>query len=326
MASIERVVFFGSPEFSIPTLETLAVSSYRPMLIVSQPSRRAGRGHRLQDPPVAQWAREAGIELVQPEKVRAKAFVETLAGLRPDVAVVVAFGQIFPSRVLEIPRFGCVNLHASLLPVFRGAAPIQAAIAAGEEKTGVTTMLMEAGLDTGPILLQRSVRIGPHETSPELATRLAQMGGELMVETLQGLGDGSIHPAPQGAELASYAPRLRKKDGLVEWTLTAAEIERRLRAFQPWPGLTTACLGQPLKLVEGVVLPERAEREIAPGFFLGLREGSLAVACGGTSVLGLRRVQRPGRRVLCAADFLRGERLTPGQPDFSSLLADEKKD
>lgn len=328
MQALQRVVFFGSPEFAIPTLEALAATAYRPLVVVTQPTRpagrgkRAGRGRRALEPPVARWAREAGIETWQPEKVRAASFLERFEILEADVAVVVAFGQIFPPALLDMPRLGCVNLHASLLPAYRGAAPIQGAIAAGERESGVTTMLMEAGLDTGPTLLQSATPIGSTETGPELAARLASMGAEIMVETLRGLEGGRLEASPQASNGVSLAPRLRKEDGRVQWSCSAGEIYDRFRAFQPWPGSTTFCLGRDLKLVEVSALSGPAPTAASPGTFLGLRDGCLEVACGDSSVLALRTVQRPGRRALSAVDFSNGAALTAGRQEFSSLAAE----
>jgi methionyl-tRNA formyltransferase len=306
-----RVLFFGTPDFAVPTLEALCRSGRRPARVIAQPARRAGRGRKLVEPPVAVWARESDLEVVQPARVRDPDFIEEVAALAPDVAVVVAFGQIFPRELVELPRLGCVNLHASLLPRHRGAAPIQAAIAAGDERTGVTTMLMEEGLDTGPMLLVEETPIGPDETAAELSERLARIGGELMVETLERLERGEIEPVTQDDGRATYAPRIRKEDGRVDWGLDAREIYARFRAYQPWPGLTTTLRQEPLKITGCRPLGvEEAGGE--PGRILGAREGALAVVCG-DGVLGLTAVQRPGRRAVDAADFARGERLEPGE-------------
>lgn len=317
MAELRRVVFFGSPDFALPTLEALWSSAYRPLRIVSQPPRRAGRGRKPTDPPVARWATAHDVGVVQPRKVGAPCFVDWLAALTPDVAIVVAFGQIFPQRLLEVPRCGCINLHASLLPKYRGAAPIQAAIAAGERETGVTTMLMEAGLDSGPILLQRRTAIAAEETAPELAARLAEMGARLVVDTLEGLEHGSVHPRPQDDEAATYAPRLVKEDGWVDWTLSAEQIERLSRALQPWPGLTCLCRGEPLKIHRVRRLERDAGVHAEPGTFLGVENRALAVATG-DGVLGLIEVQRPGKKVLGALDFEHGEQLERGSVEFAA--------
>jgi methionyl-tRNA formyltransferase len=281
------------------------------VLVVTQPARPAGRGQRAQEPPVACWAREHGLAVAQPERVRDPAFLEAVVALAPDVAVVVAFGQIFPRPLLDLPRHGCVNLHASLLPRWRGASPIQAAVAAGDARTGVTTMLMEAGLDTGPILLEEATEIGLQETAGELTRRLAEAGGGLMVRTLQELERGSVVPRPQPSEGATYAPRLTRESGRVDWSLTALEIHNRLRAYTPWPGLSAELRGAPVKIVAAEILDGREED--VPGTFLGLRGGRLTVACGGGTVLGLAELQRPGKRTLRAPDFANGERLKAGE-------------
>ena len=261
---------------------------------------------------MARWAREHGLPVMQPERVRDPAFLEEIAALNPDVAVVVAFGQIFPRTLLELPRLGCVNLHASLLPRWRGASPIQAAVAAGDARTGVATMLMEAGLDTGPILLEEATEIGPRETAGELARRLADAGGALMVRTLQELERGTLTPRPQPAEGATYAPRLTRDSGRIDWSLPALAIHHRLRAYTPWPGLTAELRGAPVKVVAAEVLQDTAA-DAGPGTYLGLREGRLAVACGGGTVLGIVELQRPGKRALRAPDFANGERLQAGE-------------
>ncbi len=312
MPGIDRILFFGTPEFAVPTLAALVAARRVPVRVVTQPSRPAGRGQQLLDPPVARWAREHGIEVMQPEKVRHPSFLEAAAALAPDIAVVVAFGQIFPRALLDLPRLGCVNLHASLLPRWRGASPIQAALAAGDARTGVTTMQMDEGMDTGPILLEETVEIGPEETAGELSRRLAERGGELMVRTLDLLERGGIEPRPQAADGITYAPRLTRESGRVDWGLTARQIHDRLRAYTPWPGLTSELRGGPVKIVAAEPVDEAAEG--APGVILGLRGGRLlAVACGDGTVLGLAELQRPGKRALRAADFMNGERLRAGE-------------
>jgi len=319
IAPIEPIVFFGTPDFAVPTLAALVAAGRTPALVVTQPSRPVGRGRQAQDPPVARWAHAHGLAVAQPERVRAEDFLATVRALAPGVAVVVAFGQIFPRDLLAVPRFGCINLHASLLPRWRGAAPIQAAVAAGEEKTGVTTMQMEAGLDSGPILLQDEVAIGAAETAGELSARLAEIGAALVVRTLEELARGGLAPRVQDAALATYAPRLTRDSGRADWSLAAKTLSDLLRAYTPWPGLTAELSGAPVKLVRARVLAE-AGGEAAPGTFLGLRHvpsdrsDALAVVCGGGSVLGVEELQRPGRKPLRAADFANGERLRAGDP------------
>ncbi len=326
--NIERILFFGTPEFAVPTLEALVAAGRRPMQVITQPSRRAGRGKRLQPPPVAVAAQRLELPVVQPAKVKAPEFLAAVEAWQPDVAVVVAFGQIFPRRLLALPKAGCINLHASLLPAWRGAAPIQAAIAHGDATTGVCTMQMEAGLDSGPSLLCAETPIGVSETAEELSERLACLGAELTVRTLDALEAGDLTPKPQDDARATYAPRIQKSDGVVDWNLSARELFNCLRAFTPWPGLTARLGDKPVRLGwarvltgEDAVIP--SDMAGAPaGTLLGLRGDDppcLAVVCGpagtGTSargVLGLEEVQRPGKRALPAADFWNGERLHAG--------------
>jgi methionyl-tRNA formyltransferase len=316
MPAIDPLVFFGTPDFAVPALAALVAAGRAPVQVVTQPARPAGRGQEAKEPPVARWARAHGLPVAQPESVRAPDFLAALAALAPGAAVVVAFGQIFPRDLLAVPRCGCINLHASLLPRWRGAAPIQAALAAGDERTGVTTMQMTAGLDAGPILLQEEVAIGAGETAGELSGRLAETGAALVVRTLAALERGGLVPRPQDAALASYAPRLTRDSGRVDWSLSACVLSHRLRAYTPWPGLTAELGGAPVKLVLAKLLtpdpPGQGGEAPPPGTFLGLRDGSLAVACGGGSVLGIAELQRPGRRAQRAADFVNGERLRPG--------------
>ena len=284
MSAIDRIVFFGTPEFAVPTLAALVA---------------AGR-----------------VPVSMPERVREPAFLEELASLNPDVAVVVAFGQIFPRALLDLPRLGCINLHASLLPRWRGASPIQAAVAAGDARTGVGTMRMEAGLDTGPILLEEATEIGPQETAGELSRRLSEAGGRLMVRTLQELESARLVPRPQSPEGATYAPRLTRESGRIDWSLPALEIHHRLRAYTPWPGLTAELRDAPVKIVAAQVLEGESLEggaEEAPGTYLGLRGGRLAVACGNGTLLGIAELQRPGKRALRAPDFANGERLKSGE-------------
>ncbi len=310
MTPLARILFFGSGEFAIPSLAALCEAGRRPLRVVSQPPKPAGRGRRTQDPPLARWARGHGLSLLQPVSVRVRAFFDEVAALSPDLGVVVAFGQLFPAELLALPRHGCINLHASLLPRHRGASPVQAALAAGDRTTGVTIQRMVEALDAGPVLLQREVAIGEEETAGELAARLAAVGAALLLEALDGLERGEIEARPQRGE-PSHAPRLRRATGRVDWSLPAAELFNRLRALTPWPGLTAELRGQPVKLVRARALDVAGGG--APGTILGLRDGSLAVACGGETVLGIESLQRPGRRPVTATDFLHGERLQAGE-------------
>ncbi len=307
----ERLAFFGTPDFAVPTLAALLAAGRAPLVVVTQPSRPVGRGGRTTMPPVATLALERGVRLLQPEKVRDEAFLGEIAALDLDLAIVVAFGQIFPRRLLDLPRAGCMNLHASLLPAYRGAAPIQAAIAAGDSVTGVTTMHMEAGLDSGPILLSRTLAVGEHETAGELSPRLAELGAQLVLETIAALERGEITPQAQDDALATFAPRLTREAGRVDWTLAADVLSNRYRAFTPWPGLSAELRGEPVKLFGCRARPnvDVDSGDRPPGSVLGVVDGALEIACGAGTRLAVGSLQRPGRRALAAADFANGERL-----------------
>jgi methionyl-tRNA formyltransferase len=313
MAKAKRVVFFGSPEFAVPSLEALAEAGREPILVVSQPARRAGRGSKPTDPPVAAAARERGLEVAQPKKVSAPEFLAAMTDLKPDLFLVVAFGQIFPAELLDLPKLGCVNLHASLLPKYRGASPIQAAIRDGRNLTGLTTMQMEEELDSGPILLQEKVDIGPRETAGALSERLSTIGAELLVRTVTELEKGKITPRPQKDSDATYAARLVKEDGKLDWDLEAGDIYNMLRAYTPWPGIYTLFRGEKVKILSASPI----EWEMAPmgvsGTFLGLRQGRMAILSGDGTILGVERLQRPGKSPVRSADFLNGERLRVGE-------------
>ncbi len=306
-----KVVFFGTPEFAVPTLAALVEAGCAPALVVSQPARPSGRGRRLAEPPVAEWARANGVDVIQPERVRAEAFMDRMASVASDVAVVVAFGQIFRQPLLDLPRLGCINLHASLLPRWRGAAPIQAAITHGDAETGVTTMRMEAGLDSGPVLLRAVTPIGPDEVAPVLSERLAAIGAALMVPTLEGLDRGDLQARTQDESAVTLAPRLTKLDAQADWRQPAARLYDRWRGQNLWPGLATHFAGRPLKLVE--VRPSTPTLSEQPsGTVVGIEDNGVGVACGGGSVLRLERVQRPGRQAIQASDWYHGERILPG--------------
>lgn len=307
-----RVVFFGTPDFAVPPLEALAAAEdLRPVRVITQPSRPVGRRRALKAPPVAVRAGELGLPVQQAPSVRDPAFLGDLEALEPDVAVVVAFGQIFRRRLLGLPRLGCVNLHASLLPAFRGAAPIQASIAAGDRETGVTTMRMTRGLDSGPMLLRASLAIGPDETAPELSARLSELGAGLLVRTLRGLERGQIEAQPQDESAVSFAPMLSREDALVDWNLPAEALYNRWRGFNPWPGLTSHFAGRPLKLTS--VRPLAGSTQEPPGALLGLSGDAVTVACGSGTILAAERVQRPGKKPVSGADFLNSERPEPGE-------------
>src|ERR1700722_6119226 len=240
-----RLLFCGTPQFAVPTLKhLLAQRDFEIAAVITQPDRPRGRGYEVSDSPVKETAMAAGVPVHQPEKIRTPEAQELLEKLAPDAIVIIAYGQIIPARLLPIPKLGWINLHASLLPKYRGAAPINWAIVNGETKTGVTSMRIDAGMDTGEMLLQEEMEIGLRETAPELAARMSEFGGPVMVETLRGLAAGMIVPRPQTNENASSAPMLKKEDGRIDWSRSAQEIFRRIRGFAPWPGAYTSFRGQ----------------------------------------------------------------------------------
>ena len=296
----------------MPTLQSLCEHGWRPALVVTQPARPRGRGRRLQQPPVGDWAASRGLALAQPRDVGDPDFLDRLRGLEPTTAVVVAFGQIFPKTLLELPARGCINVHASLLPRYRGAAPIQAAIIAGDRVTGVTTMLMDEGLDTGPILLQRDMEIGAEETAGELAVRLSAAGAQLLIETLEEWDQGRLQPRSQSHDEASLAHRLRRSTGIIDWSVRSHTLFNLLRGLTPWPGVSTTLRGQPVKILWGRPVPDE-EAAGEPGTFLGVRSDQMWVCCGKGTVFGVERLQRPGRRAVPAKAFANGERLEAGE-------------
>lgn len=304
------VLFFGTPELAVPSLEALCAAGMAPTLVITRPDRPVGRGQQLASPPVALAARRLGLELRQPERIRDPAFLAELALHQPEVAVVVAYGRIFPSELLGLPRRGCVNLHASLLPRHRGASPIQAAILAGDAETGVCLMLMEAGLDTGPVIACRSTPIGPQETAGELGPRLASLGAELLAERLPAWIGGELVAVAQDHDRATIAPLVKKEDGRVDWNQEATFLARCQRAYSPWPGLWAELGGAPVKLLE--VRPTATASAATPGTVVALSPEHIEVACGRGSVLGIARLQRPGRRGVSAREFLNAESLAVG--------------
>jgi methionyl-tRNA formyltransferase len=303
-----KVVFLGSGAFAIPSFEALIEAGHDVAALVTQPDREKGRGRALAPPPIKPVAEARGVPVHQPRRVREEAAQQLLRGLEPDVQVVVAYGQILPKSVIDIPRRGTVNVHGSLLPRYRGAAPIQWAIVNGERETGVTTMLIDEGLDTGPTLLSRSTSIGEDETAADLEARLAVLGAGLLVETLAGLGAGTLEAKPQDHGRATLAPIIKKEDGRMDWTMPADALTRRVRGFHPWPGTFTVWRGQPLK-----VLRARAEPgpPLSPGELAADRDG-LVVGCGQGTRLRLLEVQPESRRPMSAAAFAAGLRLPPG--------------
>jgi methionyl-tRNA formyltransferase len=310
-----KLVFCGTPVFAVPTLEALLAAGHEIALVVSQPDRPAGRNRQLTAPPVKLAALAAGLPVAQPEKIRGNAeFRAQLEAITPDAIVVVAYGRIIPSWMLALPRLGCINLHGSLLPKYRGAAPIQWAVAMGDAFTGNTTMLLDEGLDTGPILLQQTAEIGPDQTAVELFDLLAHAGAPLVVETLTGLAGETIQPQPQNHEGATYAPLLDREDGRMDFAARAAtELKNRWRGFQPWPGAFTTLDGKKLIVhcmeVAGA-LPFSASAAAEPGQ-LRVENHRLFARCAEDTWLELLEVQLEGKKRLAAAEFLRGTPLGP---------------
>jgi methionyl-tRNA formyltransferase len=301
-----KVLFYGTPEFALPALEAL-ILHHQVVAVVTQPDRPAGRGQKLTSSPVKVRAERAGLPVLQPERLRAAEWPDRLRAFLPEVSVVVAFGQILPNAVLEIPKRGSINFHASLLPRYRGAAPIPWALIRGEMETGLTTFLMDEGMDTGPILFQERIQIDPEETAGELAQRLSRLGAELLLKTLAELD--RLRPLPQRHSEATVAPRLKKEDGLLDWSQPARSLVNRIRGCNPWPGGVSATPAGRLLIWRASYLAEPAAAP--PGSLVRSGGGTLAIATGDGLLLP-RQVQPENRRAMAWEEFLRGARLTPG--------------
>jgi methionyl-tRNA formyltransferase len=306
-----KLVFCGTPQFAVPTLQALIAGGHEIALVVSQPDRPVGRSQQLTPPPVKQTALAAGLEITQPEKIKNnEAFRVMLEAIAPDAIVVVAYGRIVPPWMLSLPRLGCINLHASLLPKYRGAAPIQWAVATGEAVTGNTTMLLEEGLDTGPILLQQEIPIGPGQTAPELFEVLAKAGAPLVVKTLAGLDDKTITPRQQDHSRATLAPILTRDDGRMDFAKhTARELWNRWRGFQPWPGGSATADGK--KLIVHRMQVAQKESPAEPGL-VEVADGTILVACAQATWIEVTELQLEGKKRMTAAEFLRGSALKSG--------------
>jgi len=306
-----RILFCGTPQFAVPTLKHLfAQPDFEILAVITQPDRARGRGRQVSFSPIKKVALAAKLPVHQPEKIRAPEVQELLQSYSPDFIVIIAYGQIIPARLLPIPKYGWINLHASLLPKYRGAAPINWAIVNGETRTGLTTMRIDAGMDTGDILLQRELEIGPIETAPELAARLSEAGAPLVADTLRGLAAGKITPRPQDHSQATLAPMLKRDDGRIDWNRTAVEIYNRMRGFTPWPGSHSVFRGHSCHLWGEPVSNKKGD---APPGTLLLEDNDLLVVCGGTTVLRLSAVQLEGRKQVAASEFANGARLKPGE-------------
>jgi methionyl-tRNA formyltransferase len=309
MPELPTLVFCGTPAFAVPTLEKLVEAGFAVRLVVTQPDRPKGRGMVLAPSPVKERALQLGLPLSQPGKIKNnEEFRGQLAAIKPDAIIVVGYGRIIPQWMLDLPPLGNLNLHGSLLPKYRGAAPVQWAIARGESVTGVTTMRIDAGLDTGDILLQEEISIAPDDTALTLAPRMAEVGADLMVEAIHGLQAGTIHPRPQDHGRATLAPILKKEDGRIDFHLAAQEILNRMRGFQPWPGTYTTFRGKNLH----IWLARPVERTLAEGE-IAVDAGRLIVGCGVASALELLEVQIEGKKRIPAADFVHGHRPKPDE-------------
>ena len=305
-----KLVFCGTPAFAVPVLEAVIAAGHHVALVITQPNRAAGRGLETHIPPVKQTALAHGIEVIQPEKIKNNLELRAqLEAIQPDAILVVAYGRIIPQWMLDLPRFGNINLHGSLLPKYRGAAPIQWAIANGEQVTGVTTMILEAGLDTGPMLLAKSVPIAEEETSEDLFVSLSAIGAPLMVETLTGLEDGSITAIAQDHSRATLAPILTREDGLISFARTAKQTYDRWRGFQPWPGAHTLLRGKKL-IVHRMKMADA--NNISAGELL-VEEDRLFLGCAEGTALELMEVQMEGKKRMTASEFLRGHQIRSGE-------------
>jgi methionyl-tRNA formyltransferase len=303
-----NIIFCGTPAFALPSLrELIAQPDFHIAGLVTQPDRPRGRGKEVASSPVKEAAAAAGIAVYQPQKIRAEESYEYFRSAAPDVVVIIAYGQIIPARLIEIPRLGWINLHGSLLPKYRGAAPIHWAIASGETRTGLTTMRIDAGLDTGPMLLKHETEIAPDETAPQLNTLLAEAGAPLIVETLRGLASGTITPTPQDNSQATLAPPLKKEDGRINWSLPAQTIYNRIRGFQPWPGAFTTFRGKQCA-IWAKPAPHQPVVTSTPGT-IRTNSGEVDVTCGAGTALRLEFVQLEGRNKISAREFANGARL-----------------
>src|SRR2546423_4664680 len=310
-----QIVFCGTPQFAVPTLKALlAQRAFELQAVITQPDRPRGRGQQVSPSPVKEAALSAGVAVHQPEEFRSLEAQELLQRLAPDCVVIIAYGQIIPARLLPIPKHGWINLHASLLPKYRGAAPINWAIANGEDKTGLTTMRIDSGMDTGDMLLQKELEIGAVESAPELTSRMAEAGAPLILETLRGIANGMLTPRPQNHAEATYAPILKREDGRIDWNRPAPEIFNRIRGFAPWPGAYTFFRGQTCQIWGEPVSNQEAagariDSQDPPGT-LRREANNWYVTCGHATHLRLTSVKVEGRKQISAVEFAQGARLS----------------
>ena len=308
-----RVVFMGTPEFAVPSLEHLILNQYQVVAVYTQPDRPAGRGRSMVPSPVKKAALTRALPVLQPVSLKDKDAVAQLAGFSPDVIVVAAYGQILPQSVLDIPEYGCINIHPSLLPKYRGASPVAAAILSGDDFTGVSIMLLDRGLDTGPVFIRAAVPVSPQDTTGSLTVKLSLVAARLLQEVMVRWPRGEIAPQPQNASEATCCGQFTKEEGEIDWELPTVDIWRRVRAFNPWPGCYTRWRGRQLKIIEAVPLPREGKIEAGKVVALDREEAAFGV-CTGDGVLGISNVQLEGKRTMSAAEFFRGQR------DFSGAV------
>ena len=311
-----RIVFMGTPEFAVPSLNALLQSGDQVVGVVSQPDRPKGRGHQLVAPPVKVVAERAGIPVLQPLKIRTPEFLQALSAWQPDLIAVAAYGRILHTPILQLPPKGCVNVHGSLLPKYRGAAPVQWAVINGEVKTGITTMLMDEGMDTGAMLLQEELEISPDDTAGTLAPRLAEMGGRLLVDTITQLKAGTLIPKKQDDGLATLAPLLKKEDGLIDWTINATAIGDRVRGLSPWPGAYTFFSAERWNIWKAVSNGGAVTDK--PGTIVAVNKQAIVVATG-DGLLDIREIQIANSKRMTVGQFLAGHRVAAGGQLGSSV-------
>ncbi|MFN3395370.1 MAG: methionyl-tRNA formyltransferase [Thermodesulfovibrionales bacterium] len=300
------IIFFGTPEFAVPSLKALIEACEDITLVVTQPDRAKGRGHKLLPAPLKVTAKEMGIQVIEPLTLKDDDLILRLSEIRPEFIIVVAYGKILPRRILDIPLRGCINLHASLLPKYRGAAPIQWALINGEEITGVTTMLMDEGLDTGPVFLKQELIIDEDDNAESLSRRLSEIGASLLLETVRGIRNGSLKPKPQEGE-PSFAPPLKKEDGYIDWNKTAREIFNLIRGTYPWPGAHCFIGGERVRIIKARPLNSEGQ----PGIIEKVTKDELLIGTG-KGLLSVLELQPSGRSQMSIRDFLQGRRLTQG--------------
>ena len=304
-----RIIFMGTPAYAVPTLKAIHQSPHRLELVITQPDRPRGRGRKVFPPPVKQTAKELGYNVIQPTKIKTPEFAETLKQKRPDLLVVVAYGRILPKSILDVPRLGAVNVHASLLPKYRGAAPIQWAVINGEKETGITTMWMDEGMDTGDILLSATEPIDPEDTAASLHDRLSQLGADVLLQTLEKLADNTLTPVTQDHSQATLAPMLKKADGRIDWHQTAEQIESFVRGVYPWPGAFTFLAKERLKIFRAEAL--LLSTDAVPGTVMDGFPDELRIATGNGALL-IHEIQGESGKRLPIETFLRGHAMVPG--------------